>query len=106
MTGDLISREALAEHFKGHISAAKNARDFRAADAWGGALWDVQDAPTVDAVPVVHGRWERMEEYCNHAKTFRCTACKSTVEYPHFTRFCEYDYCPDCGAKMDEEAVE
>lgn len=58
-------------------------------------------APTLDYAPVRHGEWERMDEYCNHSKEFRCTSCKQSVFYDHFTRFCEYDYCPNCGAKMD-----
>lgn len=55
----------------------------------------------IEAEPVVHGRWEKMDEYCNHSREFKCTACKQSVFYDHFTRFCEYDYCPNCGAKMD-----
>jgi hypothetical protein len=87
MNGDLISREALLKEFKSHISAAENARDFRAADAWRGALWDVQDAPAVDAVPVVHGRW---------IEGMKCSVCgQIDLAKPY--------YCCNCGAKMDKE---
>lgn len=61
----------------------------------------IDDAPTLDYAPVRHGEWERMDEYCNHSKEFKCTACKQSVFYDHFTRFCEYEYCPNCGALMD-----
>ena len=64
------------------------------------AMIDV--APTVDAEPVRHGHWIMADEYCNHAKEFQCSACGNTVEYDYYTRFCEYDFCPHCGAKMDE----
>lgn len=97
MTNDLISREALAEHFKGHISAAKNARDFRAADAWGGALWDVQDAPAVNAAPVVHGRWVEAKG------AIRCSECMNTPLYDYFGKIKLSDVCPHCGAKMEVE---
>jgi hypothetical protein len=102
MNGDLISREALLKEFKSHISAAENARDFRAADAWRGALWDVQDAPAVDAEPVVHGRWI-YKGYITTAygsiETGCCPVC-GAVDVP----IEPYDYrCPVCGAKMDLE---
>lgn len=62
----------------------------------------ITDIPTVqDVAPVVHGRWDAVGEYCNHAHEFKCTACGLSIFYDHYTRFCEYDYCPNCGAKMD-----
>lgn len=56
----------------------------------------------VEAEPVVYGRWQRMDEYCNHSKEFQCSACKRSVFYEYFTRNCDYEYCPNCGAKMEE----
>ena len=54
----------------------------------------IMDAPTIDAVPVVHGRWEK------HGKhDWRCTVCKRGVPYS----FTGFNYCPNCGAKMDGE---
>ena len=63
---------------------------------------DIENAPTVDAEPVKHGHW-------NEAKdgVLWCSVCISDAPYvedswgyvihaPH------YDYCPNCGAKMDE----
>ena len=62
----------------------------------------VKVAPTVDAVPVVHGRWNARDiiakqagygqRYYNHAecKVNPCELFKAA-----------YDYCPNCGAKMD-----
>ena len=67
-------------------------------------------APTVDAVEVVHGRWEfrRREKYswCTDAV---CTACETVID-THIDNDVEYRqeaikkkllYCPNCGAKMD-----
>lgn len=50
--------------------------------------------PTVDAVPVVHGRWEWLG--CDE---FVCSVCGGYVEYQSHN--CGYAYCPKCGAKMD-----
>ena len=63
----------------------------------------VVEAPTVDAVEVVHGRWFM------RGGIFRCSECDSKAllkldsnvggcrEYTHFRS----PYCPHCGAKMD-----
>ena len=56
----------------------------------------LQNAPTVDAVEVVHAYWtgsrfnpmtDEYEEYCSHC-------CAWSPEYGK-------PYCPNCGAKMD-----
>lgn len=49
---------------------------------------------TVDAAPVVHGRWE----VCDDCGITRCSACKW-----NFESHIEYKYCPNCGAKMINE---
>ena len=59
---------------------------------------DIVKAPTIEAVPVVHGEWENVgdneEDLC-----FRCTNCKAEFS-------CEVDmrqfakHCPECGADM------
>ena len=52
----------------------------------------INNAPTVDAVEVVHGQWEK------HGKhDWRCSVCKVGVPYS----FTGHNYCPNCGAKMD-----
>lgn len=50
----------------------------------------LEAAPTVDAEPVRHGRW------INDTDT--CSECGQYV-YHGDSR----NYCPNCGAKMDEE---
>lgn len=57
----------------------------------------IVDAPIVDAVEVVHAKWEKIK-FHNESTAYRCTACKSTWIWN--TR-----YCPHCGAKMDLEEV-
>ena len=53
---------------------------------------DIEKAPTIDAVPVVHGRWAF--DRPNHYKCSVCDAMWSGV-----VRFMKF--CPHCGAKMD-----
>lgn len=71
---------------------------------WDGGLWirykvfeEARDeAPTVDAVPVRHGRWKRISP----AGIYECTKCGQEVMTSDID---VYDYCHGCGATMDEE---
>lgn len=56
--------------------------------------WAVDNAPTVDAVEVVHGHW-----IVNKAGTHKCSVCHDTI--PDEQAWCGAKYCPYCGAKMD-----
>ena len=58
----------------------------------------VADAPTVDAVPVKHGRWVTDGIVMDDGELLmtRCTACGTPYEYGY-----EMPYCPNCGAEMD-----
>ena len=51
----------------------------------------VEDAPTIDAVPVVHGEWLVLNGKL--VKCFECSACHALNDYK--TR-----HCPFCGADM------
>ena len=64
-------------------------------------LAEVEYMPTVDAEPVRHGRWIDTEpEYCDcYAKNAHvCSKCHDfyTLDWKYM------NYCPNCGAKMDE----
>lgn len=61
-------------------------------------------APTIDAVEVVHGWWDDSGRYQfpSGRKAIRCNICGcalSACEYHLLT----WNYCPVCGAKMDRE---
>ena len=64
----------------------------------------IDDAPTVDAVEVVHGRWEEhpKDTYAreNHCEKLRCSKC---YHYFYHAYGDGKQYCPNCGAKMDGE---
>ena len=60
------------------------------------AMYEVNNAPAVDAAPVVHARWR------DTGSGQECSACNE-IQYGYDTgRF----YCPNCGAKMDGERRE
>ena len=50
--------------------------------------------PTIDAVPVVHGRWIKKSDRTKHWHCSNCAFVEGII-----SRF--YNYCPNCGAKMD-----
>lgn len=57
----------------------------------------VSKAPTVDAVPVRHGKWIRDEFGA------RCGVCGLYAYRDKFDQPWESPYCPMCGARMDKE---
>ena len=56
----------------------------------------ILDAPVVDAAPVKYGKWIVNKE----KKAATCSNCEFT-SYDWFSW--NFNYCPDCGAKMDNE---
>ena len=61
----------------------------------------VMDAPTIDAVPVVRGRWvgktpETRHEYV-YPLNYKCSNCGFLAKYDGWR------YCPNCGAKMEDK---
>ena len=67
---------------------------------------DVQDfldnIPTADVTPVVHGHWIWHEEEFE----YECSVCHCRFDYNHtfeiFDHGFQYaNYCPNCGAKMN-----
>ncbi len=79
-------------------------------------VYSIDNAPTVDAVPVRHGSW-RMDED-PHDGDCRCTACGICNDAMHERNhdllnaltgnkwWTFYHCCPNCGAKMDGERKE
>lgn len=58
----------------------------------------VDDSPTVDAEPVRHGHWIEIIE---DGKMKRVTSCCGD-DQTKLTVWYKPDYCPNCGAKMEE----
>ena len=67
------------------------------------AVGRIDEAPTVDAVEVVHGRWIPLE-YDGYADgnpvwdLWECSECQGEHSGDEDTLT---PYCPNCGAKMD-----
>ena len=60
----------------------------------------IDNAKTIDAVPVVHAHW--IERRANNGNMhYVCSHCGKEVSYPYAKK--RWKYCIDCGAMMDEE---
>ena len=53
--------------------------------------------PTADAAPVIHGRWETNSD---RPDSLICSVCKCGFD---MWKHDPHNYCPSCGAKMDEK---
>lgn len=58
----------------------------------------IADAPTVDAAPVKHGRWEESEEFKGYKG---CSSCDNWFIPANDFGGGKWAFCPMCGAKMD-----
>lgn len=64
------------------------------AEGWNTAIQIINEAPTADVAPVVHGHWIRQDESFTR---FKCSNPECGIE--NCSGF--ENYCPNCGAKMD-----
>ena len=55
-----------------------------------------ENLPAADVAPVVHGRWETNSD---RPDTLICSVCKCGFD---MWKHDPHNYCPNCGAKMDE----
>ena len=66
-------------------------------DLWlsGAVRMAIDNAPTVDAVEVVHGSWEEVYT-CGGEWLYAYSCDQCNTEHSR-----KSNYCPNCGAKMD-----
>ena len=91
----LIDAEKLCEYARSQVSRSVDAND-------------IMRFPTVDAEPVRHGHWVKSSEYRgddtssyidNH---WKCSECGKEAIVNEWYMYDLTDYCPHCGAKMNE----
>lgn len=97
---DLIEREALLESVRKWIMDTSEIRDSLDHQYNKGllrAIKEIQRAPAVDAEPVRHGKW-LYGIWETYPDGHVCDQCRTG--YP-----IRFNYCPNCGAKMDLEEL-
>ena len=68
------------------------------------------DISVADVAPVVHGRWIKKWDlydkgfYISRKVWYECSNCGMKTHYKDesFEKEVGYNYCPNCGAKMDD----
>ena len=98
---EYIEREQAINFARAAAAAAYNRDDFYAYRGLNAFIATLVSIPAADVAPVVHGKW--IEYQIPHY--FKCSECKCTVPYVKAVLIDgkrKYNYCPSCGAKMDE----
>ena len=68
--------------------------------------FDIEEAPTIEAEPVKHGRWENTTEFFpwqedDGLRRYRCSVCGKRVTVSSERKITDiFPYC-NCGARMD-----
>ena len=89
----LVDADALMQTYAKFVAPSNNS-DFENEPTWNDAVSLLESAPTVD--PVKHGHWIDRAKSILGLPTEACSECAEwSVGY-------KKDYCPHCGAKMDE----
>ena len=80
------------------------------ADGWNTAIQIINEAPAADVAPVVHGHWVYNPNGMDFVLgAWECSICGiKNDNLPCDRKINPYNYigskyCPNCGAKMDEE---
>ena len=65
---------------------------------------EIAEQPAADVAPVRHAHWiPQFVSKRGLSDHFMCSECAESSFASHKVRMIKYDYCPNCGAKMDGE---
>ena len=96
---EYIEREALevALNHRLNFLMAENGEYDHYTSGFDEAVTRVENFPSADVAPVRHGRWTEQEKY-TFGTMYDCSICGNRIlDNGH-----SWNYCPNCGAKMDE----
>lgn len=80
---------------KALTAAAVNDKD-KNRRTWAKAICVLHDLQAADVAPVVHGRWIEQEKY-TFGVMYDCSICGDRIlDNGH-----SWNYCPNCGCRMD-----
>ena len=97
---EYIEREALevALNHRLNFLMAENGEYDHYTSGFDEAVTRVENFPAADVAPVRHGRWVSVP----HKLARVCSVCNRDEPYKFADIDADvYDYCPNCGAKMD-----
>jgi predicted nucleic acid-binding Zn-ribbon protein len=110
---EYVRKEELKKFFESiEITVAGRSRAEAISEVLQAIYNGVMELSTTDAEPVRHGKWEPCCEWHGtngevETRAYACSECAviiPTDSYDvRFLRGCFLRYCPNCGARMDEE---
>ena len=95
---EYIEREALMRRIKEiHCAECDSYHGVRCRACWVDDTLDYIDSESAaDVAPVMHGQWIEQEKY-TFGVMYDCSICDNRIlDNGH-----SWNYCPNCGAKMD-----
>lgn len=95
---EYIEREALEIYLNHRINflMAENGEYDHYTSGFDDAVTIVEDFPSADVAPAVHGRWIEQEKY-TFGTMYDCSICGDRIlDNGH-----AWNYCPNCGCRMD-----
>lgn len=104
---DLISRTALIEDMSKKMAIMQVSKDGLHPISMETVIDYIKDYPTVEAKPVVHGKWEANIEHTsggNYLIGWMCSNCLCDIDTDNlYDSKPNYDFCPHCGCDMRGE---
>ena len=82
-----------------HIATVEDAAYWTAKDIYSDFIEQIEKAALADVVHVVHGHWKWSPKH----EEYECSNCGESAPCDGWHDELLSDYCPYCGAKMDEE---
>lgn len=64
----------------------------------------LNQAPTADVQEVKHGKWLKPSNSPIDNRQWICSECKGLIETAYHCEHCYYNYCANCGARMDSDS--
>ena len=95
---EYIERATAIKRFENYRKDCEEENDERAVRIFNDCVFELMDIPAVAVAPVRHGRWEKFSVSNGIILRVRCSCCAGTQPLT----FENMQYCPNCGALMDE----
>ena len=99
MTNDYIRKQDAVEALDGKIVVTGHENADAVLQYMKDITNKIKSLEPADVVPVVHGRWIEDEGEGYHG--IHCLRCGFSIPYGNIMM--GYNFCPNCGAKMDGE---
>lgn len=68
------------------------------------AEYILANEPTADVEKVKHGKWLKPSNSPIDNRQWICSECKGLIETAYHCEHCYYNYCPNCGTRMEGDS--